>query len=159
MSARCAPIDAADVLMQLRELFRVSQQHFQRIEARCGLSGAQVWALAELDERPGLTVSELAARLAIRLSTASNVLRKLDERGLIRRERGRADHRVVTIVLTPGGQRLLRKAPRPVQGVLQEALGRMPAEAIGRLHRDLALLLAGATVRDRRGALRPLSVR
>src|ERR1022692_4779029 len=57
------------VLQHIRELLRVSQQHFQRIEARCGVSGAQLWALAELQSRPGLKISELATVLSVHLST------------------------------------------------------------------------------------------
>ena len=49
------------VLQQFRELFRVSQRHFQRIEARCGLGGAQLWALSEVGKRPGLTISGACA--------------------------------------------------------------------------------------------------
>jgi len=147
MAQRRPRVEPNAVLMQFRELFRVSQQHFQRIEARCGVSGAQLWALAELAQSPGLTVSALARLLSLRLSTTSNLLRKLEERKLILRQRTSADQRVVHIALTPAGERLLRRAPQPTQGVIQEALGRMPAEALARLHRDLALLLDRASIR------------
>ena len=83
------------VLQQFRELFRVSQQHFQRIESNCGVSGAQLWALSELKATPGLTVSGLARALSIHLSTSSNLLDKLEAQELIRRERNSADQRVV----------------------------------------------------------------
>ena len=39
-------VAAMAVLQQFRELFRVSQQHFQRVESSCGVSGAQLWALS-----------------------------------------------------------------------------------------------------------------
>ena len=111
------------VLQQFRELFRVSQQHFQRIESSCGVSGAQLWALSELKAAPGLTVSGLARALSIHLSTSSNLLDKLEAQELIRRERKGADQRVVQVYLTKAGQQLLRKAPKPVEGVIPDALG------------------------------------
>ena len=92
---------AMAVLQQFRELFRVSQQHFQRIESNCGVSGAQLWALSELKAAPGLTVSGLARALSIHLSTSSNLLDKLEAQELIRRERNSTDQRVVQVFLRP----------------------------------------------------------
>jgi DNA-binding MarR family transcriptional regulator len=145
------------VLQQFRELFRVSQQHFQRIESNCGVSGAQLWALSELKATPGLTVSGLSRALSIHLSTSSNLLDKLEAQELIRRERNSADQRVVSVYLTIAGQQLLRKAPKPAEGVIPDALGRMPDTALRRLKRDLDLLLGLASVRNRGEAMKPLA--
>src|SRR5437867_1391308 len=66
------------VLMQIRELFKISAQHFQRIEASCGVSGSQLWMMAQLMDKPGSKISELATALSIHLSTASNLLDKME---------------------------------------------------------------------------------
>lgn len=92
------------VLKQFRELFRVSQRHFQRLGARCGVSGAQLWALSEVDKRPGSTISELARVLSIHLSTSSNLLDKLERQALIRRERRSEDQRIVRVNVTAAGK-------------------------------------------------------
>jgi DNA-binding MarR family transcriptional regulator len=148
---------AMAVLQQFRELFRVSQQHFQRIESNCGVSGAQLWALSELKAAPGLTVSGLARALSIHLSTSSNLLDKLEAQELIRRERNSADQRVVQVYLTNAGQQLLRKAPIPAEGVIPDALGRMPATTLRNLKRDLDLLLGLASVRNPEERMKPLA--
>ena len=145
------------VLHQFRELFRVSQRHFQRIEARCGVSGAQLWALSELAKHPGLTISELARALSIHLSTSSNLLDKLENQLLVRRERGTEDQRTVFVHLTARGRKLLAAAPKPLEGVIPNALRRLPPTALRRLHRDLRALLELASRRSARDALEPLS--
>jgi DNA-binding MarR family transcriptional regulator len=152
-----APPSATAVLQQFRELFRVSQQHFQRIESHCGVSGAQLWALSELSSAPGLSVSQLARKMSIHLSTSSNLLDKLEAQGFVRRERGTDDQRIVRIFLTASGQRMLKKAPRPVEGVIPDALAKMPAQALRSLQRDLGLLLDLACVRSPGAALKPLA--
>ncbi len=151
------PPPALAVLRQFRELFRVSQQHFQRVESRCGVSGAQLWALSELRKRPGITVSTLARTLSIHLSTASNLVGKLELQRLARRERSRDDRRVMRVFPTPAGTRILTKAPRPVDGVIPDALHKMPPGALARLSGDLGLLLELASVRNRKAALKPLA--
>ncbi len=148
---------ATAVLKQFRELFRVSQQHFQRIESNCGVSGAQLWALSELAGGPGLTVSQLARKMSIHLSTSSNLLDKLEAHGYVRRERGSDDQRTVHLYLTASGQQVLEKAPRPVEGVIPDALAKMPAGALQSLQRNLSLLLDLASVRNPKAALRPLA--
>lgn len=152
-----APSAAASVLQHLRELYRVSQQHFQRIEARCGLSGAQLWALSQLQARPGSTVSELAVALSVHLSTASNLLDRLEDRELVRRHRGPPDQRVVRVLLTAQGKRMLQLAPRPAEGIIQDALQRMSEDALVRLDRDLEALLRHAQVRNQRAAMKHLA--
>ena len=148
---------ALAVLQHIRELFRVSQQHFQRIEVRCGVSGAQLWALAEIQARPGSKISELAGALSVHLSTASNLLDRLEGKALVRRQRGKDDQRVVRIYLTATGQKVLRAAPKPVEGIIPDALHRMPRDTLARLDRDLEKLLQLARVRDRRAGMKPLA--
>lgn len=145
------------VLQRIREIFRVSQQHFQRIEAKCGVSGAQLWALAELKARPGSKISELAIALSVHLSTASNLLDRLEAKSLVRRQREQQDQRVVRVYLTSQGQKVLRSAPKPAEGIIPDALYRMPLDALRRLDRDLEKLLALARIRDRRAAMKPLT--
>src|SRR5208283_3985669 len=132
---------ALAVLQHIRELLRVSQQHFQRIEARCGVSGAQLWALAELQARPVSKISELAVALSVHLSTASNLVDRLEAKALVRRQRSKEDQRIVRVYLTPAGRGVLRKAPKPAEGIIPDALHRMPRDALGRLDRDLEALL------------------
>ena len=135
------------VLRQFRELFRVSQQHFQRVEATCGVSGAQLWALCEIEARPGMTVSELAHAMSIHLSTASNLLDKLETRKLVRRERASTDQRVVRVHVTREGEKVLKRAPGPAEGIIPDALQKLPASSLTRLHRDLTVLLELASIR------------
>jgi DNA-binding MarR family transcriptional regulator len=145
------------VLQHLRELYRVSQQHFQRIEVRCGLSGAQLWALSELKARPASSISELASALSVHLSTASNLLDRLEDRKLISRHRGPPDQRIVRVSVTARGEAMLRLAPKPVEGIIQDALHRMRQDVLVRLDRDLEDLLRHAKARNPAAALKHLA--
>ncbi len=121
------------------------------------MSGAQLWALAELQARPGSKISELAIALSVHLSTGSNLVDRLEAKSLVRRQRSKEDQRVVRVYLTPTGQGVLRKAPKPAEGIIPDALHRMPGDALGRLDRDLEQLLRLARIRDQRAAMKPLA--
>ncbi|HMM46386.1 MAG TPA: MarR family transcriptional regulator [Thiobacillaceae bacterium] len=148
---------ATEALRQFRVIFGAVRQHFQAVEKVCGVSGAQIWAMAALRQRPGLRVSELAQALSIHASTASNLLDKIEQAGLIRRERNSTDQRVVRLYLTAAGEKALEKAPQPLTGILTHALGQLSDEALERLNHDLATLIAHMGGTDTRDAQKPLS--
>jgi MarR family transcriptional regulator, organic hydroperoxide resistance regulator len=114
-----------EVLMKFRSVINSAKRHFKWVERQCGINGAQLWALWELDQTPGLRVNELAAAMAVHQSTASVILNNLVRAGLVERKRSNADQRVVNLSITGAGRKLLAQAPRPARGVLPEALHRL----------------------------------
>jgi DNA-binding MarR family transcriptional regulator len=148
---------AYETLKKFRQLFQAVQQHSQRVESQCGVSSAQLWALWQISETPGIRVSDLAQTMSIHQSTASNLLDKLDKSGFIRKDRNGSDQRVVRIYLTDEGQTVVDKAPKPARGILQNALFSLPEELLRSLDQDLGRLLEGMKVKDESTAMEPLS--
>lgn len=132
---------SARVLRRFRVVFNAVKTHFQQVEKKAGVGGAQLWALSLVAARPGLGVGELSRAMDIHQTTASNLVRSLVERELARTERSENDRRVVQLHLQPAGQRLLRQAPGPFSGVLPAALARMDPATLARLDQDLGLLI------------------
>lgn len=146
---------SARVLRQFRLVFNSVKTHFQQVEKKAGVGGAQVWALSVIGAEPGIGVTELARRMDIHQTTASNLVRTLVAAGLVRTERKGADRRAVQLHLEPAAAPVLRRAPGPFAGVLPEALAQLDAAALARLEADLAALLALLNA-DERGAGIPL---
>jgi DNA-binding MarR family transcriptional regulator len=145
------------VVQHLRVIFRSIQDHSRWVEKQCGVSAAQLWAMWELFAEPGLPVSRLSRALSVHQSTASNMLDKLEKKGLVRRERSGPDQRVVRLFLTPEGVSLLAEAPRPAQGALTDALQQLPDQTTQSLEYGLAALLAVMRGKDEKAAMHPLS--
>lgn len=150
------PERAVRVLRQFRLVFNTIKSHFQQMERRAGVGGAQVWALSVIRERPGIGVNELARALDVRQPTASNLVKALAEQDMIEVRRDERDGRAVMLHLQAGGARVLRRAPGPFTGVLPEALSALDPTTLARLEKDLGELIAvlGA---DERAANIPLS--
>jgi DNA-binding MarR family transcriptional regulator len=144
------------VLKQFRVLVRSMDTHYRRVEERSGLGGAQLWALAEIVTARRLTVGELARKLAIHLSTASNLVKRLESMGLVERTREGEDQRVVTISPTAAGRKRLQRAPKPSAGILQRALMNMEARELRALHTQLEKVLQRMGRVDRRAASIPI---
>lgn len=136
------------VLQQFRVVVRSVRTHYDFVEARSGVSGAQLWALARIEERPGIKVGELASALAIHQSTASNMLERLVALGLVTKRRVGDDHRVVSVFIAPRGRTALKAAPQPLIGVLQQALSELPPAALQGLHQNLKTVIEAMGVKD-----------
>jgi DNA-binding MarR family transcriptional regulator len=154
---RPAVDQAREALQHFRLIFKSVKKHFHWVEQQTGVNGAQLWALAAVVERPGLKVSELAKTLAVHQSTASNLVDKLVKQGFLRRERGAGDQRIVHLFPQAVGTRLIKRAPKPLRGVLPDALDRLPASDLGKLNALLAELVGNMKVRDARGKATPLA--
>jgi DNA-binding MarR family transcriptional regulator len=150
-SRATADIDdsAGRVLRQFRLIFNAVKTHFQQVEKRTGLGGAQIWALSIVAARPGIGVKDLALAMDVHQSTTSNLVRMLVERGLIVAVREGADRRTVQLKVLPVGRRVLKRAPAPFTGVLPQALAALDARTLARLERDLAQLVPQLKTRAR----------
>ncbi len=131
-----------EVLRKFRIVVGAVRRHTRDLERACGIAGAQVWMLATIAETPGIKVSALSRALSIHVSTASNLLDKLAQRGLVERLRCENDRRAVRVRVTTAGESVLANAPQPMRGLLVDALSRLPAETLSRLDGDLDCLLA-----------------
>lgn len=120
------------------------------------MGGAQVWALSIVRGQPGIGVGDLARAMDVHQSTASNLVKGLAERRLLRVERNPADRRAVHLHLMAAGAAALRKAPTPFAGVLPEALAALDEKTLRRLCQDLDALLMVLHA-DRRAARTPLA--
>jgi DNA-binding MarR family transcriptional regulator len=126
-----------EVLGLFRIIFRTANKQFAEVEKSIGISGAQLWALAEIVNMPGITVTNLSLCMSLHQSTTSNLIEKLEEKGLIKRVRSVDDRRVVELKATQKGNTTLAKAPVPYRGLLPDALMRMDKKELTKLKNDL----------------------
>jgi len=146
-----------EVLQQFRVIVHSIKRHYRSVESKSGVGGAQLWALSVVAERPGITVTGLAMRLAIHQSTASNLVNRLCELELLAKVRDGEDQRVVQLRPTPAGRRVLRTAPRPVIGLLQQALMTLPPSRLDALQKELSEVIRRMPRRQARAKTLPLS--
>ena len=137
MAKRSADGDARAVLDAIRRIVRAIRVSSRDTERRVGLSAAQLFVLSRLQTGRAMSLNELAERTLTHQSSASVVVRKLVERGLVQRVTSKDDRRRQELSLTPDGRELLGKAPKAAQDLLVSGLQRMRARE---LH-DLARLM------------------
>jgi DNA-binding MarR family transcriptional regulator len=111
-----------------------------RQEAGGALSPSQGAALATIARHGPLTPSELAAREKIQRPTATRVLARLEETGLVMRAADPADRRSSLLTVTPAGAALLEEQRTRKDAFLSERLEALGAKDRATLERAAALL-------------------
>lgn len=131
----------AQVLRRFRVVFNAVRKHFRDMEKQVGLGGAQVWALSIIKSKPGIGMGGIAEDMDIHQSTASNLIKGLQKKGLIEMTKGEVDRRSVCLKILPAGNALLRKVSGPFEGVLPVALSELKESTLKRLDKDLSELI------------------
>lgn len=148
---------ASRVLRQFRLIFNTVRRHFQSMEKQSGMGGAQTWALSLVAQHPGLGVTDLAGRMDVHQSTASNLVRSLIKSGYVHSEKSAQDKRVVELYVMPEGLKLLRKIRGPFSGVLPHALQAIDEITLLQLESNLAVLINQLEV-DEHAARTPIAM-
>ncbi|MET3123078.1 DNA-binding MarR family transcriptional regulator [Oxalobacteraceae bacterium GrIS 2.11] len=112
--------------------------------------------MQELKEAGELKVGELTAKLAVHQTTTSNLVDDLEKRGYVSKARSSKDQRVVTVKLTKQGSATLLKAPKPVRGLLPEALLQLDRKHLDELDSGLQGLLDSIGLLDEEFGMLPL---
>lgn len=96
----------------MRVMLRLSYEMNRQLQADADLSLTDYHVLNALADSPGrrLQLSDLAARIGWERSRASHHVRRMSERGLVRRDASETDRRATDAVLTPDGLAALRAA-------------------------------------------------
>ena len=113
-----------------------------RQEAGGGLSPTLTAALATVDRHGPLTPSELAAKERIQRPTATRLIARLEEDGLVRRTPDPVDGRSSLIAITAAGHALLEDVRTRKDAWVAQRLRGLPAEDRATLARAADILEA-----------------
>jgi len=114
------------ILRALRRITRAVALHSRQLSACNHITGPQLVCLRTVIEKGPLTATAISREVHVSASTVVGILDRLEDKGLIVRERGRADRRIVFVSATDAGRRLARDTPSPLQQKLAESLKALP---------------------------------
>jgi DNA-binding MarR family transcriptional regulator len=103
------------VLTSLRRVIRATDLHSRHLVKTSGLTAPQILLLQAIRKLEGAAIRQLADEVSLSQATVTNILDRLEKRGLVRRERSTVDKRRVHVHLTADGMETLRGAPTALQ--------------------------------------------
>lgn len=103
------------VLMNLRRIIQAIDLHSRQLARQHGITTPQLLILKQLQSEATVTVSQLAKQVSLKQATVTDILNRLERKGLVRRRKYSTDRRQVWIEETDAGRKLLEAAPSPLQ--------------------------------------------
>ena len=100
---------------RLRNTSRLLDRLLAEVLAPHGLTLSQYFILRELWDEEGLTLRELASRVAVAEPSTMTTLELMVERGLVARTQSKQDRRKTHVHLTPKGRALQKTVKESVQ--------------------------------------------
>jgi len=114
------------ILRALRRITRSIALHSRQLSAVSHITAPQLMCLRTVIANGPMTATAISREMHVSPSTVVGILDRLEDKALIRRERGREDRRIVFVTATEAGQELAQGAPSPLQKHLADALNALP---------------------------------
>ena len=114
-----------DVLMTIRKIIRATYLYSRQLNKKSGLTAPQLLVLQAIQEMDSVAISRLSTHVSLSQATVTNILDRLESRGLVSRHRSTRDKRVVHATLTPQGEAKIQQAPKPLQDVFSAAFEKL----------------------------------
>ncbi len=114
------------VLSAMRRIIHCVDLYSRELAAKTHITAPQLVCLITLAEQGPMTATTISREVFLSPSTVVGILDRLEEKGLVKRERMSKDRRVVTVTISEQGRSVVDSAPSPLQSRLTEALGALP---------------------------------
>ena len=115
------------LLYLVKQLELAVRARLDEIVRAGGITALQYTALTVLERHDGRSAAQLARDSFVTAQTMADMVRTLEGRGLIRRERNDGNRRELLIRLTPAGRELLARFDRPVRDLEERMIAELDA--------------------------------
>ncbi len=99
-----------EILISLRRVIRAIDQHSRHLVQSHGLTGPQALMLTEIMREEKITGSELAKRVSLSQATVTDVVKRLEARGLLEKVRDNVDKRKIYLSATEEARQILQNS-------------------------------------------------
>jgi len=130
------------VLKSLRRIIRAVDLYSRKLVTETGLSGPQLICLRQLAADGSMQTNHLADAVNLSPATVCGILNRLEQRGLVVRERQQDDRRRVLVSLSEAGQDTVNCAPPALHDSFLFRFRALPIKERQAIQRTLTKLVA-----------------
>ncbi|WP_307519160.1 MarR family winged helix-turn-helix transcriptional regulator [Streptomyces umbrinus] len=103
------------LLYMVKQVELVVRSRLDELLKPTGITALQYTSLTVLERHDGLSAAQLARDSFVTAQSVADVIRSLETRGLVRRERNHRNRRELLILLTESGRDVLARHAEPVR--------------------------------------------
>ena len=129
---------SASLLYSVKRLELAVRAHLDELLKPAGITALQYTALTVLEQHDGLPAAQLARRSFVTAQSIADLVRALEQRGLIARERNPENRRELLIRLTEAGRALLAAYADDVLALERRMVSTLTERQVAQLRSALA---------------------
>jgi len=103
------------ILITLRQIARAMSIYSKSLDKHFGLTSPQLIILQELSQAGQMAIGEIARKISLSQATVTDVIDRLEAKGLVLRTKNSLDRRQVLIEITSNGKNIINKGPSLLQ--------------------------------------------
>ncbi|MET7457131.1 MarR family transcriptional regulator [Streptomyces sp. NPDC005574] len=126
------------LLYMVKQVELVVRSHLDELVRPSGITALQYTALTVLERHDGLSAAQLARDSFVTAQSIADLVRSLEGRGLVRRERNPRNRRELLILLTGAGRELLARHAGPVRELEERMVGELTQHQTEQLRQALS---------------------
>ncbi|MFF4803080.1 MarR family winged helix-turn-helix transcriptional regulator [Streptomyces sp. NPDC001351] len=126
------------LLYMVKQVELVVRSHLDELVKPSGITALQYTALTVLERHDGLSAAQLARDSFVTAQSIADLVRSLEGRGLVRRERNPHNRRERLILLTGAGRELLEQFAAPVRELEERMVRDLTAHQTEQLRQALS---------------------
>ena len=118
-----------------------SNKRLQEILEKLDLTSPQLYVMATIGYAGQLPFNEIGAKMMVTVSNLTGIVDRLEEKGLVARERDTGDRRIVHVKLTAKGQKMYKTSIPTFEKILSqlfEPLDKREQKELGSLLKKLS---------------------
>lgn len=127
-----------ELAWEMAETSRMMRRFYDRRASTVGVTTAQWRVLLRLAREPGLKQVELADRMDVEPITACRIVDRLEEAGLVERQRDPGDRRAWRLELTAKAEPILKRLGELAEDMAAEAFAELTVSEIEAMRATLA---------------------
>jgi len=104
-----------EILITLRQIVRAMSIYSKSLDKHYGLTAPQLIILQELSHSNQIAIGEIARKISLSQATATDIINRLEAKGLVSRTKNSLDRRQVLIKITLNGKNIINKRPSLLQ--------------------------------------------
>ncbi|GGC11377.1 MarR family transcriptional regulator [Oxalicibacterium flavum] len=115
--------DSIRILQSVRRIAQCVEHHSKRLAVTHNITSPQLVALLAIAQTGPSTLKAIGRAIQLSPSTVVGIVDRLEEKGLVSRQRDTRDRRNVFVAVTAAGQTVLANAPPALPNGFSSALG------------------------------------
>ena len=104
-----------EILITLRQISRAMSIYSKSLDKHYGLTSPQLLILHELFHSDQIAIGEIARKISLSQATVTDIIDRLEIKGLVTRTKNNLDRRQVLIKITSNGKNIINKRPSLLQ--------------------------------------------